>query len=204
MIDAIDTTKNTSAIVGLGEEFNVTMGIAQQLSQTNIVPDSNNMSCPDVAMVENRDYTFNDLAGQFVINNNTVTITDGNFTSLFDTNVSLWTADNQLAIVNAFDTVVYNCTNTTDVFDYNADYFMYDNIPYIEVSSTWNMDNNTMYCYNTTGSITYDGASCTIDYQFYTGHDGVGGLTATIMDLLPMIFAIVLLVGIIGYMGIKA
>jgi len=138
-------------------------------------------------------------------------VTAENFTALFDTNVTL----NQNIIAN-WNEVVYNCTNDSQTFDNSTDYNIFSD-GNIDVLSTGTMTNDTLYCIDYYYSLTADGQqvcadydytliangdNCSIDYQYIsgTGTPEISGTTALIIGLLPVIIAVIVLVGLIGFM----
>jgi hypothetical protein len=125
------------------------------------------------------------------------TSTHVNFTSNYDTNV---TFSSDIVLTTSIN--FFNCTNHTQIWIATGNFTAYSNGK-INVLSTGALADATEYCMDYSYSIIPSGSTL---YAYYTyAQDGyTGGLTATIVNLLPVIFAIVLLVGIIGYIGFKA
>ena len=125
------------------------------------------------------------------------TSTHVNFTSAYDTNV---TFSSNIVLTTSIN--FFNCTNHTETWKATGNFTAYSNGK-VKVLSTGALADATEYCMDYSYSIIPSGTTL---YAYYTyAQDGyTGGMTATIVNLLPMIFAIVLLVGIIGYIGFKA
>lgn len=194
VLEAIPITEGSS--IGLGEEINFTLDeSAISLSQNNLVADSTEITCPDVLMTEDEDYTVDDSAGTITFLNDSLSIVNDSYTSLHDENVYLWSAENELVWADSSTFVTFNCSDYAEVWTV-GNYTLNDSLAYINVSSAGDMLNNTEYCFNTTGTRMYDGAECTIEYLFYT-EDGEGST----FFAMAVVFAQTLL-PVIGILGI--
>jgi hypothetical protein len=205
--DVISDTAYDVQTLGLGEEFNVAMDTNESLANGNLVSGTDVMVCPDWGMISGTDYTIDLIGGVFNIPQDAITLTNNNFTTLHDNNVTLWTAQNNIASIKGISLIVYNCSNSSQTWKPSGNYTSYPEWARVNVISTGQITNNTVICYNATGSRTYSGAPCTIEYEWYvSGGDGLGttGMTATIIDLLPIFIAVILLFAMVGYISLKS
>lgn len=168
-----------SITVGIGQEINFTVDEEPiSLSYSPIVASTTVVGCPDKYLVEDTDYTMNNTGGEITFLNDSVTVVNGTYTSNHDVEVFYGTDDLVWAEVTTF--VTFNCSDYAEVWD-SGNYTLNETIARITVDSLGDMANNTAYCYNATGSAMYDGAECTIDYEFYA--DGVvGGIGADLAN----------------------
>lgn len=115
-----------------------------------------------------------------------------NFTGLNNTNVT-FSSD----IVNTTSVALFNCTNHAESWLGIGNWSVYSNGKILLVA-TGLLENNTEYCLNYTYSIIPSGDT---GYAYYTyEQEGYqSGVTATLINLLPVIFAIVLLASILFF-----
>lgn len=200
--DIITVQGDSNTYLGIGSTFNANF-TANTTLQPDVRAGTDVVTCPDVEMIRDTDYTIYNTAGKLFLKNNSNTQINGSFISLVGVNVSLWTANNEFASIATIS--VFNCTDYAKVWAANNNYTLYSNYAFIKINATGSMLNNTKYCYNATGSRTYSGAACTIQYEFNTGVNTgqITGTTGTIVDLFPLIIAIVILIAIVGYVGFR-
>lgn len=206
IISTIASAKTTfvETFVEENVSMDIYMGGGAFTTYTPIVAGTFNMYCDGVSRgIDDAEYTVNLATGLITANENYVTLTNKSWTSYNSTLVYL-----NKSLVNSFnDTtmVVFNCSNQSQIFDEPDDYVGSYQYGGIMMTADSSMTNNTLYCMNGTGSILANSMNCPTEYDYNQVVGlGTGGLTGTIVDLLPLLLAIVLLVAIVGYVGLKA
>jgi hypothetical protein len=98
------------------------------------------------------------------VTQNARTTTWQNFTSYNNTNVSLYNASDHMFSFDNNTFVLFNCTDPTIVYNRSNFNLYFNNSngvgPRIMMLSTGWIENSSVYCYNTSGSRTYGGATC--------------------------------------------
>lgn len=196
----VDTINSASAeTLGIGEEFDADLGVEATTSQINLVPDTDIMACPDTLMSNVNDYTIDYPTGAFTIYDNRA-FNNYTFTSNLDKNSSVSKGSVWIAYIDSAE--VFNCSNVSQVYVETTDYDIVGDV-FIQALSGGDIANNTLVCGNYTGSITYQNAPCNIQYEWYVAGEGTDTPTSTITNLIPIIFAIVLVSIVVGYIGLK-
>jgi hypothetical protein len=150
----------------MGLLSNFTSSFIANITLSSVPIDAGSISivCPNGSALTNGiDYSPDYNAGNLTMTDNPRSWTAENFTSLFDTNVSLWKATNNISYADSV--VVYTCANTSEVWDAVGNYTLTPNYALMDVLSTGGMANDTVYCYNATGAIVFSGATCTAQWS---------------------------------------
>ena len=156
--------------------FSVNFNANETIAPIGIATGTDVVTCPNGTLVSGTDYSIWNSAGRVNVTDNARSITWANFTSVNDTNVSLYNATYGLGMKSFVNSsfVLFNCTDPTIIYNRSNFNLYYDNgnsHPKIMMLSTGWIEDASVYCYNTSGSLTYSGAGCIGTYQNRTATD---------------------------------
>ena len=169
---------------------------------------------PNQMLTENVHYDLNWGTGQVIYAMDYLTVTGGRFTSIHDVAVpvflgatpDVW-ANSKLMWFDSMTVDVYNCSNTSQIYEILIDYNIGFDIATIEVDSMGAIPDDTEVCFDATGNVLHETTALNIeDDDFYicyykdTKHSGMMNL---LFSLLPVIMAIVLLLAFVGFVYFK-
>jgi len=179
------------------DSFNAEVGADTTLTNIPLIANSQDVDCGAIQLAETTDYTLNDTSGKMDILDDR-TFTNYTFTSNLDKNSTV--SKGAITIGYITTELIYNCSSN-EVFD-AGNYTVETDTGKIMVLGAGDMENNTLYCGNFTGAIINQDASCTADYNYIIA-EGFEGAEGIVIDLLPLLFAVVLIVVVVGYIKLK-